>query len=90
MERENMGRAEGKCIHPHHYQRLCFQFKMHNKRLAAVLRPDPLGSVSSVIKRSSRPPRRSESQRREHSLWPQLRALFGEEGVELRGSRIDE
>ena len=49
-EREERTRREGTgiCIQTHHCQRLHFQLKMRQKRLAAGLCPDSLGSLAAV------------------------------------------
>ena len=42
MGREDKEGANGKVYSNHHCQRLHFQFKMHQKTLAAEFRPDPM------------------------------------------------
>ena len=57
---------------------------MHQKRLAAGLRPDPLGE----LKRSPRPPSRSREDNYSRSLVPI--AGTGEGGMDVRGMGRDE
>ena len=66
--------------------RLHFLASNAPKRLAAVLRPDPLGEV----KRPLRAPRRSEGQIREHSLAAVTSALRrgGVTEVRVGGRRL--
>ena len=57
---------------------------MHTKRLAAGLRPDPLGE----LKRSPRPLAAVEEDN--YSLSPQFGAHCGEGGIDVRGMGRDE